>query len=126
MAKNVCLPFKEPGSRLTATATAAVTGKRFVAISGDRQDDGTYSVAPPDAGGRVYGVAEYDAPAGGKVGIIKWPGIELPVESAGAIDAGAEVQVDGAGRVVTLAGGTPVGFTTTSNADGDDARVVLY
>lgn len=123
-----CIPFFEPGDRITATPTAAVTGKRFVAVSGNQQADGTFSVAPPAAGGRVLGVAAWTAPVGGKVTVIKGAGYVLPVTTgAAAIAAGAEVEVNAAGQVVPLATGRAVGFLlTASGAAGTDATVCLY
>lgn len=136
---NECIPFMEPGARPTAHATAAVTGKRFVAISGDRQADGTYSVAPPAAGGRVFGVASWDAAIGQKTVVIRGPGYIVPVRAAAAITAGAEVQVDATGAVVpyvppnAVAAGTPipttpapVGVCLSAAAINTDARIALY
>lgn len=125
---NDCIPHFEPGDRITATPTAAVGGKRFVAISGNQQADGTYSVAPPAAGGRVLGVAGWDAPVGSKVTIIKGAGYVVPVVvGAAGLAAGTEVQVDATGAVVALAAGRAVGFLlTAAGAVGTDATVCLY
>lgn len=126
---NVCIPYKRPGQDLTGHPTAPVVGKRFVAISGNVQSDGAYSVAPPAAGGRVLGVATHDAAIGKRVPIIANPGVILPV-AAGAINLPAfgEVQVDAQGRVIALAGGVAVGYLVTAGPGvvGDDAQVRLY
>lgn len=125
---NDCIPYFEPGDRITGTPTASVSGKRFVAISGNQQADGTYSVAPPAAGGRVLGVAAWDAPIGGKVTIIKGSGYIVPVVTGAAgLAAGAEVQVDATGAVVALAAGRAVGFLMTAGGGiGTDVSVCLY
>lgn len=126
---NECIPFKEPGARVTGTPSVAVIGKRFVAISGAKNADGTYTIAPPAAGGRVLGVASYDCPIGGKVTIIRQRNNVVPVTAGAAnIAAFAEVEVDAQGRVVPLAAGRAVGFlmTTGPAAIGGDAEVSLY
>lgn len=126
---NDCIPyFEEDGDRLTCTPTAAVSGKRFVAISGNIQADGTFSVAPPAAGGRVFGVAAWDSPIGGKVTVLRTSNMILPVTlGAAGLAAGAEVQVDATGAVVALAAGRAVGFLLTAGgAIGDDAFLALY
>lgn len=128
MSANSCIPLYEPGDRITCTPTAAVGGKTFVALSGNQQADGTFSVAPPVAGGRVLGVAAWDGAVGAKVTIIKGAGYILPVKvAAAALAAGTEVQVDATGAVVALATGRAVGFLMTAGgAVGTDALVCLY
>jgi predicted RecA/RadA family phage recombinase len=123
-----CIPLYEPGDRITCTPTAAVQGKRFVAISGNQQADGTFSVAPPTAAGRVLGVAAWDAAVGSKVTVIKGAGYILPVVVAAAgLAAGTEVQVDATGAVIARAAGVPVGYLMTAGgAVGTDALVCLY
>lgn len=125
---NDCIPFFEPGDRVTGTPTAAVQGKRFVAISGNQQADGTYSIAPPVAGGRVLGLAAWDAGVGVKVTVIRGAGFIAPVVAgADNMAAGAEVQVDATGAVVPVAAGRAVGFlVTASGAAGTDASVSIY
>lgn len=121
---NPCIPFMEPGQTLTAQASAAVTGKRLVNISGNRTTDGNYLVAHATAAGRCIGVASYDAAVGEKVGVLA-EGI-LPVVTGGIIAAGAEVEVGTAGVAVTRATGIPVGVCLDGAASGADARVRLY
>lgn len=127
---NECIPFYEEGDRMTGVATAAVTGKRFVAISADKSADGPVSIAPPAAAGRVFGVAEQDAAIGRKVGIIRSRGTVVPVTTgpaSGAMAAFAQVQVDATGAVVPLAAGVAVGFLLTSTpGNGADAMVSIY
>lgn len=126
MPANECIPYKEPGTAPTGTATAAVTGKKAVAISGDLNADGTVSIAPPAAGGRIFGVAAYDAAIGGRVKVYRQPGIILPITAAAAITAGAQVQVDATGAVVPLAAGVAIGTAVTGAADTEDAMIALF
>lgn len=134
---NDCIPFLEPGQRLTGHASAAITGKTFLKVSGDRQNDirsvsdsvggGNVQVATADANGRVIGVAEYDAASGAKVGVLAVPGWVVPVTADGAITAFAEVMVGATGKAKALAtGGIPVGVALTAAADGTDAQILLY
>lgn len=132
---NDCIPFYEPGGRITAHCAAAITGKRFVAISASRQsgpglsatgDGGNYIVNAPAAGGRVFGVAMHDAPSGGKVTIVRGPGFVVPVLAAAAIAVFAEVEVNATGAVITKASGVAVGFAVTAAANGADAEIALY
>lgn len=121
-----CVPFRETGTRSTGTATAPVTGGRFLVITGDQLPDGTLAVAHPSAAGaRPVGVAAYDAPAGGKVGIIRGKGTVLPVTAGAALTAGQDVQVDAVGRVVPVTGGVPVAYTEDAATPGGTARVCL-
>lgn len=123
---NDCIPFFRPGADLTGTPTAAVVGKRFVALSGNKQTDGTYSIAPAAAGGRVLGVAAWDGAIGSKVSVISGSGFIVPVTADGAIAAGAEVEVGTAGKAATKGTGVAVGVCMTAVADGADAEIQLY
>jgi hypothetical protein len=114
----------EPGRDITAQASAAVTGKRFVAISGNRTAGGNLAVAPAAAAGRVFGVAATDAAIGGLVRVAR-AGV-VRVVAAGAIAAFAEVQVGANGTAATLAAGKAVGFAITAAADAADAEIALY
>lgn len=136
---NDCIPFFEPGQHPTATAEAAVTGKRFVQISGDRfggpavgvgPEPHLYTVGPPNttgalgAGKRVFGVAGYDVPQGGDVKVIR--GGIVPVKSGAAIAAGVEVETDANGQAITLASGVAVGLCLANCTSGADAEILLY
>lgn len=121
-----CIPFYLPGSDITGHVTAAVTGKRFVRISGNRSADGNVSIAPPAAGGRVFGVARWTGAAGAKVGVITQPGAIVPVFAAAAVAADQEVQVDATGAVIPLAGGVAVGRAVTAALINTDAQIELY
>ncbi|MBU8834621.1 DUF2190 domain-containing protein, partial [Mycolicibacterium goodii] len=74
----------EPGRDITARATAAVTGKRFLKISGNR-NGGNIAVAHADAGGRVCGVSKYDAASGEIVGVARGNSRVTHVTAGGAL-----------------------------------------
>jgi predicted RecA/RadA family phage recombinase len=135
MNDNPCIPFYEPGKSITCQASATVTGKRFVAISGNRQsgpalstatDGGNYLVAPAGAGVRAFGVSGHDAASGEKVKVRRGSGWVLPVTAGGTITAGAEVECDSVGRAIALASGKALGIATTGATSGNDAEIALY
>lgn len=115
----------EPGQAITGRASAAVTAKRFLAISGNRTD-GNVAVAPAAAAGRICGVAAHDAAAGELVRVLRGAGRVIRVTASGAIAAFAEVQVAAGGMAATKAAGVAVGYVLTAAADGADAEVSLY
>lgn len=124
---NDLIPFKEHANRVTATATAAVTGKTFVVLSGDLAADGTYSVAPAGAGAKVFGVATWDAAAGARVTIIPLEaGDIVPVTAGAALAANDSVTPDANGAAaVAGAGAAAAGIVLTGAAAGADAQVLL-
>lgn len=127
---NEAISYYEPGTNLTAVATAPVTGRRFLAISGDRSTTslsaGNVSVAPAAAAGRTCGVAAYNAATGELVGVLRGNSRVVPVDAGGAIAAFAEVEVGAAGVAVTKAAGVAVGYVITSAASNGIAQVSLY
>ena len=134
MPENVSMQYHETGN-VSFIAEAAVTGKTFVAISGDRTGgpglsadaDNNYLVSPCAAGGKPFGVAKYDVPVGEGGGVHGQPGMIVPVTADAAIAAGAEVQVGPNGRVITAAAGIKVGLCLSGvAAQGDDAQIKLY
>lgn len=116
----------DPGATITGQATAAVTAKRFLAISGNRTAGGNISVATAAAAGRTCGVAGNDAAVGELVRVVRGGGRVVRVTASGAIGAGAEVQVGANGTAATLAAGVAVGYAITSAADATDAEISLY
>lgn len=119
----------EPGQALTGHCTAAVTGKRFLKISGNRYTtdaSNNISVAHADAGGRTFGVSEQDAASGKKVGVMRGNGRVTFVTASGAIAAFAEVEVGANGTAVTKSSGVAVGYAVTAAANGADAEISLY
>lgn len=130
MATNPAVPFWDEGNTFTGHASAAVTGKRFVSISGPRVDGNprVAHAAQGTNGKRAVGVAAYDAPSGGKVTVYSGPGIVMPVTAAGAISAGDDVYSDANGKATATspgAGARPSGTALDDAADGTDAVVKL-
>ncbi|KUI13454.1 hypothetical protein AU191_16830 [Mycolicibacterium acapulense] len=115
-----------PGADITGEATAAVTAKRFVVISGNRTAGGNIAVAPAAAGARPCGVAGNDAAIGGLVRVVRGNSRVVRVTASGAIAANVEVQVGANGTVATKAAGLAVGYALTAAADGADAEISLY
>ena len=112
-----------PGADITAQATATVTARRFVAISGDRSADGNVSVAHATAGGRAFGVAKDDATTGELFGVAR-DGV-VKVRAGAAIAAGADVEVGTSGQAITKTSGVAVGYAITAAASGADAEIAL-
>lgn len=138
---NDCIPVFESADRITGQASAAVAGKQFVTVSGnktsnlvpsastqvgasDPTEGGNYQFGPPAAGGAVLGVATWDAAIGEKVGAI-CEGIVPVVVGAGGVTAGQRLQVDATGKVVTASAGMVVGIAMTTAAAGADCEVKL-
>lgn len=121
------IPFKEDAERVTCTPTAAVIGKRFVSISGDRNADGTYSIAPTPAGGKAFGVACWDAAIGKKVTVVTiTSGHIVPVTASAVVAAGASVTSDATSQAVTAAGAARAqGIALTGAAANADCMVQL-
>ncbi|MFB4306979.1 capsid cement protein [Actinomadura sp. GTD37] len=107
-------PVYTPGTAMTCTASATVTGGQLVAVSGD----GTVGPAAADSL-KVVGVAAYDAAANGRVTV--WPrGQVHEVTATGAVTAGDILVAATAGTVKTLAV-----VTTPTAADVNGARAML-
>lgn len=114
------------GANITAQATAAITAKTFLAITGNRTSGGNIAVATATAAGRIAGVARNDAPSGGLVTVARGNSRVMKVTAGGAIAAFAEVEVGASGKAVTLASGVPVGYALTAATNGADAEISLY
>lgn len=115
----------EPGRDITGRAASNVTGKRFLAIVGNR-DGGNIAVGHATAAGRVCGVSKYDAQAGSVVGVARGNSRVTLVTATGAIAAFGEVEVGTAGTATAHAEGVAVGYAVTSATDGGDAEISLY
>src|SRR5262252_10604081 len=135
---NDLVRVMEEADNLTGQATAAITGKRFLRISGARAhkfnvlgttpSDNSYKVAPCNAVGmKAIGAAKYDqANIGGKVGIAR--GGICPVLAGAAITAGVEIMTDATGQAipfVSAAGQYAIGLAMDDAASGTDAEVLL-
>jgi hypothetical protein len=116
----------EPGRDITGRASAGVTGKRFLKITGNRGAAGNIAVAHATAAGRVCGVSKYDAASGDIVGVARGNSRVTYVTASGSIAAFAEVEVGTAGVAVTKTSGIAVGYALTGAADGEDAQISLY
>lgn len=129
MATNPAVPFWDEAESLTCHASAAVTGKRFVTISGARVDGNPrVASAASSATSKPAGVAAYDAASGAKLTVYTKPGLIMPVTASGAITAGALVYSTADGKATaTNPGGTgiPAGTAWDDVADGADAPIKL-
>lgn len=104
---NEAIAYSDPGTDLTCQASAAVVGRRFVAVSGAKQVGsqalatdtlgGNILVAHAGTGARALGVSSYDAAAGRKVPVMRGHKV-VPVEAGAALTAGARVMSDATGR----------------------------
>lgn len=122
---NECIPLFDPGATPTCSPSAAVTGKRFVAISGATVG-GLMRIAPCGAGLRAIGVAARDAAIGEPVHVYGNPGQIVPVKvGAGALTAGQEVQSDATGQAIVVAAGLRLGTIVDDAASGADGFVKL-
>lgn len=115
-----------PGADITAEATAAVTARRFLAVSGNRTSGGNIAVAPAGAGVRACGVAATDAAIGELVRVVRGNSRVVRVTADGALTAGAEVEVGSAGKAKAKGTGVAVGYAMTGAADASDAEISLY
>jgi hypothetical protein len=127
--------LKEPGSSLTYKASAAVTGKRFLKVTGNRTGGGmgglsadlanAYQMAQTVADENAVGVSAQDC-ASGALGRCISGGI-VTVESGAAVAAGAIVKSDGSGRAITwITAGAVLGIAMTGvGASGADLEVKL-
>ena len=123
MSTTITAPWVySPGEAITAVASATVTVRHLVAISGDRSG-GNLSVAPAADGGRVFGVAAGGAAAGELVRVAR--GGVAKVVASGAISAGDAVQAAAGGAVSTAAAGVVIGLAVADAADGELAEIAF-
>jgi len=147
---NECIPLYEDGDELPCVALQAVTGKKFVQVTADREgtiqttyspppyvpdtgldttaSGGRIKVGPPSsgagAGKRCLGVAAWDAGVGVEVTVLR--GKVLPVTSSANITAGQEVEVAADGSVIPLNTGVAVGMAVATSTSGNDAQILVY
>jgi hypothetical protein len=124
---NDAIPFFEDGDEITCTATVAVLGKHFVKISGNRQADGTYSIAPAGDNDRALGVAMWDCAVNKRVTVKTIEsGNIMPVVAAGVLAANALVASDGTGQArVAVATEHSLGMVMDGAAAAADAQILL-
>jgi hypothetical protein len=129
MPLNTLIPYFEPGDRLSATATATVVGKTFLAISGNLASDNTFQVATCAEYAKPLGVCEYDAASGQWVGVVCEGIVPVTCGSAGALTAGTEVMSDASGNAIawdSTVGHRPAGMCLNGATVGSDAMIRLY
>lgn len=128
MATNPAVPFWDEGNTVTARATAAITGKRFVCISGPRIDGHpAVNHQASSSTRKTLGVSAYDAASGADVMVHSAPGMVVPVTASGAISAGASVFSTADGRATAADPGTgkTAGHALDDATDGADAVIKL-
>lgn len=129
MAVNPAVPYWDEANTFTGRASATITGKRFVTISGARVDGHPrVNHAEGSATKRAVGVSAYDAPNGGDVTVYSGPGIIMPVTASGAVTAGQDVYSTPTGAAIATqpTGARPAGMALDDAADGADLPVKLY
>lgn len=150
MPANECIPFKMPAISFTAKASAAITGKRFVVISGDRTGGGgpgaagstsvgaglssdvenVYKVKLAGAGVQPVGVSGWDAALNEELKVYGMAsGAILPVKAGEALVAGDEVMSNATGEAIKYvegAGKKAVGMAMTKAGSAEDAEIKFY
>lgn len=124
MFRNVMRDQFNPGTDLTAVATAAVVGKTFAAYSGAMQQ-GNIAVATAAAGAAAAGVVKYNAAAGDLVGVARGSGRVVTVTAGGTISAGEGVEVGADGAAVPATTGIVVGWAVDNADAGADVLISL-
>lgn len=120
------VPKFDADPAITCHANAALTGGRFCDVVGATVD-GNIRVGKPSAGGKVLGVLARDAASGDKVGVFSAPGLIIRVDNtAAAITAGQEVEVDANGLVLTKAAGIAVARALDDAAASTSCLVKTY
>jgi hypothetical protein len=133
---NECIAFFDAGADITATAEAAVSGKRFVVVSDPQpgpvlmglsttSEGSNIVVSHAAAGGPALGVSSYDAGVGKKLYVLRGKKV-VPVKTGAAVSAGAEVQSDATGQAIPLAAGKALGMAVDDAASGADCPIALY
>lgn len=119
------IPIHRPGEQITCHAGVAITGARFVALTGEPVG-GNPSVGAPAAGARTFGVAARDAAAGAKCSVMGLDGQIVPVEAAVALAAGNLVTPTATGAAGVAAVGNQIsGSVVQGAAAGAQALVRL-
>lgn len=117
------VPYYQPGDTPTGHASGAITGKRFVSISGARVEEHP-RIAQTGAGLAAVGVAATDIASGAR-GAFYAEGV-VPVEAGGAVTAGDPIKSDASGKAVPQGGsGIILGYAWDDAANGADVPVKL-
>jgi Uncharacterized conserved protein (DUF2190) len=127
---NESIPLFRPGQDISATASAAVVGKRCVAWTGGllplTSPKTLPTAAHAGAGLAIAGVASYDAASGSRFAIQRGRGLVAILTAGAAITALAEVEVGTAGKVITKASGIAIGRALSAGSTDADVIVELY
>lgn len=134
---NDLISFYDPGADLNGQAAEAVIGKRCLRITGPRNgpelntsgEGGRIPVGHAVAGGRICGVASWDAAVGRDVNVVR--GKVVPIRAAAAIAAFAEVEVGADGQVIPIdrvarPNSVAIGYAIDDAAINTDAQISLY
>lgn len=120
------VPHFDVGPAVTAHANVALTGGRFCDVVGATVD-GNIRVGKPTAAATVFGVLARDAAANDKVGVYAGKGLIIAVDNtAAAITAGQELEVDAEGRVLTKAAGRAVARALNDAASSTSVLLQTY
>lgn len=119
-------PVWDPADTLTCLAEDAITGGRFVAISGPPVNGnptvGTAGAAAAGLTATVVGVALEDAAIGATL-TVATEGV-WPMTAGGTITAGDKVKADSTGRAITtVAVGVSHGYALTDSTVGLEVLV---
>jgi len=125
-----CIPYYEPGERITVEATEALIAKRLVKLAGAvGKENGkvlpaAYATAPADI---ILGVVGFDQPDIGYTTVVYSveAGYYLPLTSGGAIALGAWVTAGAGGKAVSTATKDDAIGRALSIATGADQDVVV-
>lgn len=127
---NVLIPVFESDRKLTGRCTAAVRGRRFVAVAGDIPGGifGTENIRIREcgAGEKAVGISNHDGVLNEEIGMTNHS-VVAPMPAGAAIVAGDEVESDAQGRPIPLATGRANGIAVSSQTTVDaDVAIKLY
>jgi hypothetical protein len=128
---NECIPFSEPGDRVSHQASGAVTGKRFGVIPTTPITGGITGFNLPliaqatSAGVAIEGVIVKDAASGAEVDVISsQSSLIIPVTAGANITVGDPLKTDAQGRAIPQAGtGVIVAWAKDSALSGADVPI---
>ena len=127
---NESIPLFRPGQDVSAVASANVTGKRFVLLTGGllplTSAKSLPTAAHATAAGPIAGVSSYDAPSGSRFAIQRGRGLVAVVTAGGNFAALSEVEVGTNGQAVAKSAGVAVGRAWSAGSTGTDCFIELY
>jgi hypothetical protein len=130
MATDTAVPFWDEAESITCHASDAVTGKRFVMLSGARVDGNprVNHAAQTTNGKKPFGVSGYTVADEAKVTVYTKPGLVMPVNCVVALTAGDDVYSDATGKATNVspgAGARPAGTAVDDALINTDAPIKL-